>query len=55
MTVPLGVMGIVYESRPNVTVDAFALALKSGNCIILRGSSTAINSNLSLVTPLKKA
>lgn len=54
MTVPLGVMGIVYESRPNVTVDAFALALKSGNCIILRGSSTAINSNLSLVKAIKE-
>ncbi len=54
MTVPLGVMGIVYESRPNVTVDAFALALKSGNCIILRGSSSAINSNLSLVRAIKE-
>ena len=36
MTVPIGVIGIIYESRPNVTVDAFALALKSGNCILLR-------------------
>jgi len=54
MTVPLGVMGIVYESRPNVTVDAFALALKSGNCIILRGSSSANNSNLSLVKAIKE-
>ena len=53
MTVPLGVIGIVYESRPNVTVDAFSLALKSGNCILLRGSSTAINSNIALVNAIK--
>ena len=50
----LGVIGIVYESRPNVTVDAFSLALKSGNCIILRGSSSAINSNLALVKAIKE-
>lgn len=54
MTVPIGVMGIVYESRPNVTVDAFSLALKSGNCIILRGSSSAINSNIALVKAIKE-
>lgn len=54
MTVPLGVIGIVYESRPNVTVDAFALALKSGNCILLRGSSSAINSNIALVKAIKE-
>lgn len=54
MTVPLGVIGIIYESRPNVTVDAFALALKSGNCILLRGSSTAINSNIALVKAIKE-
>lgn len=54
MTVPLGVMGIVYEFRPNVTVDAFSLALKSGNCILLRGSSSAINSNLALVKAIKE-
>lgn len=53
MTVPLGVIGIVYESRPNVTVDAFSLALKSGNGIILRGSSSAINSNISLIKAIK--
>ncbi len=53
MTTPLGVLGIVYESRPNVTVDAFSLALKSGNCIILRGSSSAINSNIALVKAIK--
>lgn len=54
MTVPLGVIGIIYESRPNVTVDAFALALKSGNCILLRGSSLAIHSNRALVKAIKE-
>lgn len=54
MTVPLGVIGIIYESRPNVTVDAFALALKSGNCILLRGSSSAIHSNKALVNAIKE-
>lgn len=54
MTVPIGVIGIIYESRPNVTVDAFALAIKSGNCILLRGSSSAINSNLALVDAIKQ-
>lgn len=54
MTVPLGVIGIIYESRPNVTVDAFSLALKSGNCILLRGSSSAINSNKALVKVIKE-
>jgi len=54
MTVPLGVIGIIYESRPNVTVDAFSLALKSGNCILLRGSSSAINSNTALVKAIKE-
>ncbi|MFY9214605.1 MAG: glutamate-5-semialdehyde dehydrogenase [Tissierellaceae bacterium] len=54
MTTPLGTIGIVYESRPNVTVDAFSLALKSGNCIILRGSSSAIKSNTALVQAIKE-
>jgi len=45
MRVPLGVIGMIYESRPNVTIDAAALAIKSGNSIILRGGSEAINSN----------
>ncbi len=54
MTVPLGVVGIIYESRPNVTVDAFALALKSGNCILLRGSSLAMHSNRALVKAIKE-
>src|SRR5436305_975669 len=43
--VPLGVVGVVYEARPNVTVDAAALCLKSGNAIVLRGSSSAAHSN----------
>ena len=47
--VPLGVMGMVYEARPNVTVDAFGLALKSGNVALLRGSKSARNSNAQLV------
>lgn len=54
ISVPLGVIGIIYESRPNVTVDAFALGLKSGNCMILRGSSSAINSNRVLVKLIKE-
>jgi glutamate-5-semialdehyde dehydrogenase len=48
MRVPLGVIGIIYESRPNVTIDAAALCLKSGNAAILRGGSEAIHSNLAL-------
>jgi glutamate-5-semialdehyde dehydrogenase len=48
MRVPLGVIGIIYESRPNVTVDAAALCLKSGNACILRGGSEAIHSNQAL-------
>ncbi|MBR8466434.1 glutamate-5-semialdehyde dehydrogenase [Campylobacter sp. faydin G-140] len=47
--VPLGVLGMIYESRPNVSIDAAALALKSSNAIILRGSASAINSNIFLV------
>lgn len=54
MSVPLGVIGIIYESRPNVTVDAFSLALKSGNCVFLRGSSSAIHSNIALVKSIKE-
>lgn len=48
MRVPLGVIGIIYESRPNVTIDAAALCLKAGNAAILRGGSEAINSNLAI-------
>ena len=50
--VPLGVAAIIYESRPNVTVDAFALAYKSGNAILLRGSSSALNSNKALIAAI---
>ncbi len=53
--VPLGVVGIVYEGRPNVTVDAFGLTLKSGNAVLLRGSSSATNSNARLVGVLRGA
>ncbi|GFG75329.1 glutamate-5-semialdehyde dehydrogenase [Mycobacterium botniense] len=53
--VPLGVVGMVYEGRPNVTVDAFGLTLKSGNAALLRGSSSAARSNEALVTVLRAA
>ncbi|MCV7281253.1 glutamate-5-semialdehyde dehydrogenase [Mycolicibacterium flavescens] len=53
--VPLGVVGIVYEGRPNVTVDAFGLTLKSGNAVLLRGSSSAARSNAALVNALRAA
>ena len=53
--VPMGVVAIIYESRPNVTVDAFCLAYKSGNAILLRGSSSAYNSNKAIVEIIKKA
>ncbi len=55
MRVPLGVIGMIYESRPNVTVDAAALCLKAGNAIILRGGSEAIQSNLALAEVLQGA
>ena len=53
--VPLGVIGIIYESRPNVTVDAAALCLKSGNAAMLRGGSEAIHSNVALARVLQEA
>ncbi|MES4901940.1 MULTISPECIES: glutamate-5-semialdehyde dehydrogenase [unclassified Streptomyces] len=53
--VPLGVVGIIYEARPNVTVDAAALCLKSGNAVLLRGSSSAYQSNAALVKVLRDA
>ena len=53
--VPLGVVGIIYESRPDVTVDATGLCLKAGNAVILRGGSDAINSNIALVRILNDA
>ena len=53
--VPLGVVGIIYESRPNVTADAFGLCFKTGNTVILRGGSDAIHSNLAIVHTIKEA
>lgn len=55
MRIPLGVIGMIYESRPNVTVDAAALCLKAGNAILLRGGSEAIHSNLVLAGVLQKS
>lgn len=52
--VPLGVIGIIYESRPNVTADAFGLCFKTGNAVILRGGSDAINSNKAIVKVLQE-
>ena len=54
MRVPLGVIGIIYESRPNVTVDAAALCLKSGNACILRGGSESIHSNQAIASCISK-
>lgn len=54
MTVPLGVIGIIYEARPNVTVDAAVLCLKSSNVCILKGGKEAINSNIALVKAMKE-
>ena len=53
--VPIGVIGIIYESRPNVTADCVSLCLKSGNAVILRGGSDAINSNKAIYEALRKA
>jgi glutamate-5-semialdehyde dehydrogenase len=55
MRIPLGVIGFIYESRPNVTVDAAGLCLKSGNAVILKGGSEAIHSNLILADILRDA
>lgn len=55
MRVPLGVIGMIYESRPNVTVDAAALCLKAGNAILLRGGSEAIHSNRALASVLQES
>jgi glutamate-5-semialdehyde dehydrogenase len=55
VTVPIGVVGIIYESRPNVTVDAAAICLKSQNAVILRGGSEAFHSNTALAALFKKA
>ena len=53
--VPLGVIGIIYESRPNVTADAFALCFKSGNVAVLKGGSDAIHSNMAIIASLRRA
>ena len=53
--VPIGVIGIIYESRPNVTADAFALTFKSGNAVILKGGSDAISSNKAIVNLMRKS
>lgn len=53
--VPIGVIGIIYESRPNVTADAFALCFKTGNAVILRGGSDAIHSNTEIVNVIQRA
>jgi len=55
MRIPIGVIGIIYESRPNVTADAAALCLKSGNAVVLRGGSEAINSNNAIAKVLNDA
>ena len=55
MKVPIGVIGIIYESRPNVTADATSLCLKAGNAVILRGGSEAINSNRIIVSVMREA
>jgi glutamate-5-semialdehyde dehydrogenase len=55
MRVPIGVVGIIYESRPNVTVDATGLCLKAGNAVMLRGGSETINSNMAIVKILRES
>ena len=55
ISLPLGVVGIIYEARPNVTVDAAVISIKSGNAVILRGGKEAINTNTVLVDLIKKA
>lgn len=55
VSVPIGVIGIIYEARPNVTADAAALCLKSGNAVILRGGKEAINSNIAIASVMRSA
>ncbi len=55
LSVPIGVIGVIFESRPNVAVDSAALCLKSGNAVILRGGKEAINSNIALIDTIRKA
>lgn len=52
--IPIGIIAIIYESRPNVTIDSFALCIKTGNPVLLRGSSSAINSNIAIINSIKK-
>lgn len=53
-TCTLGVVGMIYEARPNVTVDAFGLCFKTGNAVILKGGSDAIHSNIAIVSVIQK-
>ena len=53
--VPMGVVAVIYEARPNVTIDATVLGLKSGNAVILRGGSAAFNSNQAIITVMRDA
>lgn len=55
VTVPIGVIGIIFESRPNVSADAFSLTFKSGNAVILKGGSDAINSNKAIISSIRKS
>lgn len=55
MRVPIGVIGIIYEARPNVTIDAAALCLKSGNAVLLRGGSESIYSNIAIIKTIKES
>ncbi len=55
VSVPIGVVGVIYEARPNVTVDVASLCIKSGNCVVLRGGKDAIHSNRALSVAVKKA
>ncbi len=55
VTVPLGVIGIIYESRPNVTADAFGLCFKAGNAVILKGGSDAIHSNIAITNSIRNS
>jgi glutamate-5-semialdehyde dehydrogenase len=53
--VPLGVIGVIFESRPNVTIDISALAIQSGNAVVLRGGSESVNSNIAIVRAMKES
>ena len=55
VTVPMGVIGIIYESRPNVTADAFGLCFKTGNVVVLKGGSDAINSNIAITESIRNS